>query len=56
MSAKQHIHHAILCLDRLKAWVEHGNLSTDEAGSIAAEVNELYERHVSVPVRCGHEN
>jgi hypothetical protein len=41
--------YALLCLDRLKAIVEHAHLSDRELMSLCAEVNEIYSRHVSMP-------
>jgi len=41
--------YALLCLDRLKAIVEHAHISDRELMSLTAEINEIYSRHVSMP-------
>jgi hypothetical protein len=41
--------YAVLCLDRLKAIVEHAHLSQREIMSLTAEINEIYGKHVSMP-------
>jgi hypothetical protein len=37
--------HALRCLDRLRVILEHSQLSDAEITRLAAEINELLERH-----------
>jgi hypothetical protein len=51
MTANQHRNHALLCLERLRALVEHANLPDMEVKRLATEINELFERQVAPVAR-----
>jgi hypothetical protein len=42
-------HHALLCLERLRALIEHANLPDVEMKRLDAEINQLLERHMARP-------
>jgi hypothetical protein len=49
--------HALLCLDRLKAIVEHAqNLSDQEVIRMTGDIDEIYRRHVAMPEETINEN
>jgi hypothetical protein len=56
MCISQQKNHILLCLDRLKAIVEHATLTDGELRSLSAEMNELYSRHVQPPETVVDEN
>ncbi len=41
--------HALMCVNRLRAIIEHGSLTEGEMMRLAAELNELLERHAAAP-------
>jgi hypothetical protein len=44
-------HRALLCLERLRALIEHANLADMEVKRLDAEINQLLERHMAPEVR-----
>jgi hypothetical protein len=48
--------YALLCLDRLKAIVEHATLTHRQLLSLAAEINEVYSKYVLFDVKTDHKN